>query len=432
MNINKNYILKAIQELGFKEYTEIQNKVIPKALKGIDIIGCSQTGSGKTHAFLIPIFENLDVDVHDVQVLITAPTRELAEQIYKNARQLASHSEKKIDIRKYVGGSNREKEVERLKKSQPQIIIGTPGKINDLATKENVLNVYKAKVFVIDEADMSLEIGFLEDIDKIAGLMNKDVQMMVFSATLPEKIRPFLRKYMNQPEEVYIKPKELSSLNIEHVFLPMKSKDRDTILLNLLKTINPYVAIIFCNKKETVEAVGTLVIEKGYKAVKIHGDISPRERKRVMERANRAEYQYIIASDIASRGIDIDGVSHVINYELPKDMEFYVHRSGRTGRASYEGMAISLYTVEDGHYLDFLESKGIQIVYKDIKNDELVVKRERKERDKRDNVGFGFDKNKVNVKRNNKKVKPGYKKKYHTDLQRAKKRAVRKTFKKNG
>ena len=209
----------------------------------------------------------------------------------------------------------------------------------------------------------------------------------------------------------------------------MKSKDRDTILLNLLKTINPYVAIIFCNKKETVEAVGTLVIEKGYKAVKIHGDISPRERKRVMERANRAEYQYIIASDIASRGIDIDGVSHVINYELPKDMEFYVHRSGRTGRASYEGMAISLYTVEDGDYLDFLENKGIKIVYKDVKNNELVEKRERKERDRRELIHGGFDKNKVNVKKKNKKVKPGYKKKYHQDLQRAKVRAIRKTNK---
>jgi ATP-dependent RNA helicase CshB len=429
MNINRDFINKAIAELGFKEFTEIQNMVIPKASKGSDIIGCSQTGSGKTHAFLIPIFENLDLELNDVQVVITAPTRELADQIYKNARQLASHSKIRIDIRKYTGGSNRDKEIERLKKSQPMIVIGTPGKINDLAVKENVLNVYKAKVFVIDEADMSLEIGFLEDIDKMAALMGDGLQMMVFSATIPEKIRPFLRKYMDKPEEIYIKPRELSSLNIEHIFLPMKSKDRKTVLLSLLKVINPYVGLIFCNKKEVVDEVHSFLIGSGIKAAKIHGDITPRERKRIMERVNRAEYQYVVASDIASRGIDIDGVSHVINYELPKDMEFYVHRSGRTGRASYEGMAISLYTVEDGDYLDFLENKGIKIVYKDVKNNELVEKRERKERDRRELIHGGFDKNKVNVKKKNKKVKPGYKKKYHQDLQRAKVRAIRKTNK---
>lgn len=425
MNIKREFIKKAVQELGFKEYTEVQNKVIPKALKKEDIIGCSQTGSGKTHAFLIPIFENLDVTIKDVQVVITAPTRELAEQIYKNARQIASFSEETIDVRRYSGGSNRDKEIERLKKSQPMIVIGTPGKISDLAVKENVLNVFKADVFVIDEADMALDAGFLETIDQIAGLMKDTIQMMVFSATIPEKIRPFLRKYMNQPTEIYIKPRELSSLNIEHVFLPMKSKDRNHVLLQLLKVINPYVGIIFCNRKEKVEEVGSLLIEHGYKTAKIHGDISARERKRVMERINKAEFQYVVASDIASRGIDIDGVSHVINYELPSDMEFYVHRTGRTGRASYEGQAISLYFTTDDRYIDFLENKGIKIVYKEIKNNELVQRRERKERDKRERVTAGFDKNKVNVKRKNKKVKPGYKKKYHEKLQREKKKAIR-------
>lgn len=425
MNIKNDYIKKAIEELGFKDYTEVQKKVIPKALKGIDIIGCSQTGSGKTHSFLIPIFENLNLEEKDVQVVITAPTRELADQIYKNARQIASHSETRIDIRKYSGGSNRLKEIERLKKSQPMIVIGTPGKIKDLAVKENVLNIYKASTFVIDEADMALDSGFLDDIDAIAALMKKGLHMMVFSATIPEKIRPFLRKYMNSPEEVYIKPKELSSLNIEHIFIPMKSKDRQTVLLSLLSAINPYVALIFCNKKDVVEEVASFLTNKGIKVAKIHGDVSPRERKRVMERVNRAEYQYVVCSDIASRGIDIDGVSHVINYELPKDMEFYVHRSGRTGRASYEGMAISLYTVNDGQYLDFLERKGINLVYKEVKNNVLVQKRERKERDKRVLIHGAFEKNSVNVKKKE-KIKPGYKKKYHQNLQRAKVRALRK------
>ncbi len=429
MKIEQQYIQKAIDKLGFEKFTPIQELVIPKALKGSDIIGCSQTGSGKTHAFLIPIFEQLDVTKKDVQVVICAPTRELASQIYDFSIQIANESETKIDIRKYSGGSDRNSEIDRLKKSQPQIVIGTPGKIVDLAIKENVLDIYKAKTFVLDEADMALEIGFLEDIDKIAGLMKEELQMMVFSATIPEKLKPFLRKYMNHPEEIYIKPRELSSLNIEHIFVPIKSGDRDTVLLQLLTTINPYIGLIFCNRKEEVDTIYSLMLSKGFSVSKIHGGVSPRERKRLMDRANRAEFQYIVASDIASRGIDIDGVSHVINYDMPKDMEFYVHRTGRTGRAQYTGLAISLYTPKDDMYLDFLESKGIKIVYKDIKNNELVERRERKERQKRDLVHAGFDKNTVNVKKHDSKVKPGYKKKYHKELQKAKVKVLRKRSK---
>lgn len=426
MNIKQPYIETAVKELGFERFTEIQTQVIPAARKGEDIIGCSQTGSGKTHAFLIPIFESLDLTNHDVQVVITSPTRELANQLYAFARQIAEHSDTFIDVRRYVGGSNRAKEIERLEKSQPQVVIGTPGKIKDLAISENVLKVHQASTFVIDEADMALEIGFLEDIDAIAGTMGEDLQMMVFSATIPEKLRPFLRKYMSQPTEVFIKPKELSSLNIDHVFIPIKSKDRDAVLFQLVKVINPYVGIIFCNTKEKVDVLYPKLLDKGLNIARIHGGMNPRERKRIMKQANAGDFQFIIASDIASRGIDIDGVSHVINYELPRDMEFYIHRTGRTGRANYEGLAISLYGPNDDAYIDFLEDKGININYKDIKNNELVKRRERKERAKREQVTAGFDRHSVNVKKKNKKVKPGYKKKYHKELQRAKKKALRK------
>ena len=425
MIIKKEFIKKAVKDLGFRDYTEVQNLVIPKANKGLDIIGCSQTGTGKTHAFLIPIFEVLDLNNHDVQAVITAPTRELAQQIYKFATHIATFSETPIDIRKYVGGGDRDKEINRLKKSQPQIVIGTPGRINDLGIKENVLNLYKTKIFVIDEADMALEIGFLEDIDKMAATMNSELQMMVFSATIPEKIRPFLRKYMNNPSEIFIKPRELSSLNIEHIFLPIKSQSREKVLLDLVNVLNPYIALIFCNRKETVEEIGSLLYSKGHNVVKLHGDISPRQRKQVMSRINNAEYQYIVASDIASRGIDIDGVSHVINYELPKDMEFYIHRSGRTGRASYTGLAISFYTPRDEEYLDFLENKGIEIIYKDIKNGELIKRRDRNERIKRLQSTKSIEIDKLNLKRKNKKVKPGYKKKFHRTVQKAQQKARR-------
>jgi len=426
MNIHKKYIENAVQKLGFKAFTEIQEKVIPVARKGEDIIGCSQTGSGKTHAFLIPIFENLDLSSDALEVVITSPTRELANQIYRFAKQIAEESDLPIDIRQYTGGSNRNKELERLEKSQPKIVIGTPGKIRDLAIKERKLNVYQAKTFVIDEADMAMDIGFLEDIDLIAGLMNKDLQMMVFSATIPEKLKPFLRKYMNKPFEVYIKPKELSSLNIEHIFIPIKSKEKKTILHSLLQVINPYIAIIFCNTKESADEVSTELYNRGMNVTKIHGGIPARERSRVMKQVNNGDFQYIVASDIASRGIDIDGVSHVINYELPKDMEFYIHRTGRTGRASYTGLAISFYGPNDANYVDFLEEKGIHINYKEVKDGELVERRDRKERDKREHVTAGFDKNSVNIKKNNKTVKPGYKKKFNRNLQSARRKALRK------
>jgi ATP-dependent RNA helicase CshB len=247
----------------------------------------------------------------------------------------------------------------------------------------------------------------------------------VFSATIPEQMRPFLRQMMDQPKEVFIAPKQLSSLNIEHVFIPVKSKEPKDVLLQLLTTMKPYIALIFCNTKEKVDEISAFLYGHNKNVAKIHGGITPRQRKRIMQQANEAKFQYIVASDIASRGIDIDGVSHVINYELPHNMEFYIHRTGRTGRASYEGQAISLYHTNDDAYIDYLEDKGITIIYKEIKNGELVIRRDRKERSKRELVRKGVDKNKFNIKKKNKKVKPGYKKKYHKKLQREKDKARR-------
>jgi ATP-dependent RNA helicase CshB len=426
MDIRQPYITDALRDLGFERFTEVQTKVIPAARAGQDIIGCSQTGTGKTHAYLIPIFESLDLSSDSLDVVITAPTRELAEQIFQFARQIASFAAQPIDIRRYTGGTNRNRELERLATSQPKIAIGTPGKILDLGRKENKLSIHQARTFVIDEADMALDSGFLQDIDQIAAAMPEQLQMMVFSATIPEALRPFLRKYMNQPTEIIIKPRELSSLNIEHVFLPIKSADRTTILRQLMGILNPYVGIVFCNTKETVETLYPELKAAGFNIIKLHGGMTPRERKRVMKEANDGTYQYILASDIASRGIDIDGVSHVINYDLPRDMEFYVHRTGRTGRADYTGLAISLYHADDDAYLAFLENKGIEIHYKEIRQGELVERRERAQRVKRENVGHGFNKHTSGVKKNDKTVKPGYKKKYHKKLQEARKKAARK------
>ena len=215
----KPYIKRALADLRFKETTNIQEEVIPQALNRKDIIGQSQTGSGKTHAFLIPIFESLDEGSQQVQAVITTPTRELAEQIYQVAQHLASHSEHAIKIGRFVGGTDKKNTLEKLS-SQPHIVIGTPGRVKDLAINERALLVHTAKVFVVDEADMTLESGFLEDIDQIAGTMGRDLQMMVFSATIPQALKPFLKKYMTSPTHIHIQPKQQTAVKVEHVLYP--------------------------------------------------------------------------------------------------------------------------------------------------------------------------------------------------------------------
>lgn len=368
MQFYKEYVNQAIKDLGFKQLTEIQEIVIPEALKKRDIIGCSQTGSGKSHAFLIPVFERLNESNPQVQTVILSPTRELALQLYDAVVHIASFSETPIDIRLYTGGKDRAREMERLKKHQPQIVIGTPGKVYDLAIKENLLKIYTAQQLIIDEADMALEIGFLDDIDAIARTMPKSLQMMVFSATVPEKLKPFLRKYLEKPFEVNIEDKSLSSLNITHRFIRvLDEEDRDRGLFKWVEQLNPYLCLIFANKKEHVDRLAKALYQKNENVVALHGDIPPRKRKQILKDINRLKYQYVVASDMASRGLDIEGVSHIINYDLPKDMAFFVHRIGRTGRMGASGETISFFTGKDAHAFEFIEKHNIKIELKGTK-----------------------------------------------------------------
>ena len=378
----KPYLKAAIEDLHFEELTQIQEQVIPLALEGKDIIGQSQTGSGKTHAFLIPIFESLKEDVQQVQAVITTPTRELAEQIYIVASHLASFSETPIKIGRYVGGTDKKQTIERLG-VQPQIVIGTPGRIKDLAINERALLVHTAKMFVVDEADMTLETGFLTDIDQIAGTMGKDLQMMVFSATIPQALKPFLKKYMTVPTHIHIQPRQQTAVKINHILYPTKHRSRVNIVANLLKTINPYLAIIFVNTKQHATEVSNALISQGLQVGQIHGDLTPRQRRQMMQRIRNLDFQYIVATDIAARGIDIEGVSHVINYELPQDLEFYIHRVGRTARGNYDGVAITLYDSAEEELLQELEERGIKFNYKELKNGELVTVNARNSRQKR-------------------------------------------------
>ena len=409
----------------FQDLTQIQEEVMPLALKGKDIIGQSQTGSGKTHAFLIPIFQGLDEELQQVQAVITTPTRELAEQIYNVANQLASFSDKPIKIARYVGGTDKQKTIEKLG-TQPQIVIGTPGRIKDLAINERVLLVHTAKMFVVDEADMTLETGFLTDIDQIAGTMGRGLQMMVFSATIPQALKPFLKKYMTAPTHVHIQPRQQTAVKIEHILYPTKHRSRVNIIANILKALNPYLAIIFVNTKQNATTVSNALMSQGFRVGQIHGDLTPRQRRQMMQRIRNLEFQYIVATDIAARGIDIEGVSHVINYELPQDLEFYIHRVGRTARGNYDGVAITLYDSAEEELLQELEARGIEFNYKEVKNGELVAVNARNARQKREKKENEIDKIAKSKVRKPKKVTPGYKKKMKAQMEQVKRQERRK------
>lgn len=420
----KPYIQRALDELKFVDPTDVQAKLIPVVRSGRDLVGESKTGSGKTHTFLLPIFEKLDESSDDVQVVITAPSRELGTQIYQATKQIAEHSEQEIRVVNYVGGTDKLRQIEKLKVSQPHIVIGTPGRIYDLV-KSGDLAIHKAHTFVVDEADMTLDMGFLDTVDKIAGSLPKDVQILVFSATIPQKLQPFLKKYLTNPVMEKIKTATVIADNIDNWLLSTKGRDKNAQILELSKLMQPYLAMIFVNTKERADELHSYLSSNGLKVAKIHGGIAPRERKRIMNQVKNLEFEYIVATDLAARGIDIEGVSHVINDAIPQDLSFFVHRVGRTGRNGLSGTAITLYQPSDDSDIRELEKLGINFIPKVIKNGEFQDTYDRDRRNNREKSYQKLDTEMIGlVKKKKKKIKPGYKKKiqWKVDEKRRKER----------
>ncbi|MBF1690173.1 DEAD/DEAH box helicase [Streptococcus sanguinis] len=407
----KDYIQEALRDLNFVEATPVQEKLIPVVLSGRDLVGESKTGSGKTHTFLLPIFQMLDEEADSVQAVITAPSRELAAQIYQAARQLASFSEKEIRVANYVGGTDKTRQIGKLESSQPHIVIGTPGRIYDLVESGD-LAIHKAKTFVVDEADMTLDMGFLATVDKIAGRLPKDLQFLVFSATIPQKLQPFLKKYLSNPVIEQIKTKTVIADTIENWLLSTKGRDKNAQIYQISQLLQPYLAMIFVNTKTRADELHSYLTTQGLKVAKIHGDIAPRERKRIMNQVKNLDFEYIVATDLAARGIDIEGVSHVINDAIPQDLSFFVHRVGRTGRNGLPGTAITLYQPSDDSDIRELEKMGIKFTPKMIKDDEFQDTYDRDRRANREKSREKLDTEMLGlVKKKKKKIKPGYKKK---------------------
>ena len=407
----KDYIQEALKDLNFVEATEVQEKLIPVVLSGRDLVGESKTGSGKTHTFLLPIFQQLDEEADSVQAVITAPSRELATQIYQAARQLATFSEQEIRVANYVGGTDKARQIGKLESSQPHIVIGTPGRIYDLVESGD-LAIHKAHTFVVDEADMTLDMGFLETVDRIAARLPKDLQFLVFSATIPQKLQPFLKKYLSNPVMEQIKTKTVIADTIDNWLLSTKGRDKNAQIYEISQLLQPYLAMIFVNTKTRADELQAYLTAQGLKVAKIHGDIPPRERKRIMNQVKNLDFEYIVATDLAARGIDIEGVSHVINDAIPQDLSFFVHRVGRTGRNGLPGTAITLYQPSDDSDIRELEKLGIKFTPKMIKNGEFQDTYDRDRRANREKTKEKLDTEMLGlVKKKKKKIKPGYKKK---------------------
>lgn len=420
----KQYIQVALDEMKFVNPTDVQKKLIPVVRSGRDLVGESKTGSGKTHTFLLPIFEKLDETSKDVQVVITAPSRELATQIYQATKQIADKSETEIRVVNYVGGTDKLRQIEKLKVAQPHIVIGTPGRIYDLISSGD-LTIHRAHTFVVDEADMTLDMGFLDTVDKIAGTLPKDVQILVFSATIPQKLQPFLKKYLSNPVMEKIRTSTIIADTIDNWLISTKGRDKNAQILELSKILNPYLAMIFVNTKERADDLHSYLIANGLKVAKIHGGIPPRERKRIMNQVKNLDYEYIVATDLAARGIDIQGVSHVINDAIPQDLSFFVHRVGRTGRNNMAGTAITLYQPSDDSDIRELEKLGVAFVPKVVKDGEFQDTYDRDRRANREKSYKKLDTEMIGlVKKKKKKVKPGYKKKiqWKVDEKRKKER----------
>ena len=336
---------------GIKMPTPIQQASIPSIFKGKDLIGRAQTGTGKTLAYLLPVIQRVDRDRDATQVLIMTPTRELSKQVFDVFRPFALKLG--IDGVDIIGGRTIENQLQKLKRD-PQVIIGTPGRLLDHIRRKS-LDLSQVRTVILDEADQMLANGFREDIEALVDETPKKRQLLLFSATMPEEAVRLARKYMSHPAVIDVSEKAAASTVEQRVYETTKPR-KFKLLVKQLTAMNPYMAVVFCNTREEAhEIAGKLQEETDFVVDEIHGDMSQGQRNQVIREFEKARIQVLVASDIAARGLDVEGITHVFNYDIPRNLEYYVHRIGRTGRAGTKGIAITYATPEDGSLLRKLE-----------------------------------------------------------------------------
>lgn len=340
-----------MEKAGFEEPSPIQELTIPLALEGKDIIGQAQTGTGKTAAFGLPTLDKIDTSRHVVQALVIAPTRELAvqgqEELFRFGR------EKGVKVRSVYGGSSIEKQIKALR-SGAHIVVGTPGRLLDLI-KRKALKLDHVETLILDEADEMLNMGFLEDIEAIISRVPENRQTLLFSATMPEAIKRIGVKFMYDPEHVRVAAKELTTDLVDQYYIRVKEQEKFDTMTRLIDVERPELAIVFGRTKRRVDELTRGLKLRGYRAEGIHGDLDQGKRLRVLRDFKNDNIDILVATDVAARGLDISGVTHVYNYDIPQDPESYVHRIGRTGRAGKHGQSVTFVVPNEMGYLSIIE-----------------------------------------------------------------------------
>ena len=350
LNLSEN-ILAAVENAGFVEPSPIQELTIPLALEGKDVIGQAQTGTGKTAAFGLPTLDKIDTNHNVVQALVIAPTRELAvqgqEELFRFGR------EKGVKVRSVYGGSSIEKQTKALR-SGAHIVVGTPGRLLDLIKRKS-LKLDHVETLILDEADEMLNMGFLEDIEAIISRVPETRQTLLFSATMPEAIKRIGVKFMQNPEHVKVAAKELTTELVDQYYIRVKEQDKFDTMTRLMDVEQPELSIVFGRTKRRVDELTRGLKLRGYRAEGIHGDLDQGKRLRVLRDFKNDNIDILVATDVAARGLDISGVTHVYNYDIPQDPESYVHRIGRTGRAGKHGQSITFVAPNEMGYLSIIE-----------------------------------------------------------------------------
>ena len=358
-------IIKAVSELGFEKPTDIQKLTIPYLLeKKKDLVALAQTGTGKTAAFSLPILNQIDFETGKTQALILSPTRELCIQISNDIKTYSKYL-KNIRIGTVYGGASADKQIAELNKGC-QIVVGTPGRVLDLKKRKR-LKIDHINYLVLDEADEMLDMGFKDDLDAILESTPEEKQTLLFSATMPKEISKIAKKYMNDADEISVGEKNMGAENVNHQYYLTKARDRFKALKRILDSHPNIYSIVFCRTRRDTTEVADKLIENGYNAEALHGDLSQAQRDYVMNRFRIKHLQILVATDVAARGLDVNDLTHVINYNVPEEPKIYIHRSGRTGRAGKTGTSVSLIHSRELFRLRDIEKKlGKKIIRKSI------------------------------------------------------------------
>lgn len=344
-------LTEVLNKQGIKVATPVQEKAIPAIFKGRDVIAKSQTGTGKTLAYLLPLVQRIQTERDEVQALILTPTRELSKQVFDVLKSLASV--RGVDAADVISGRTIENQIQKLKRN-PHVIIGTPGRLLD-HIRRRTLDLSAVKMVILDEADQMLAAGFREDIEALVDQTPKKRQFILLSATMTEDTVRLARKYMTNPERIDVAEKETASTVEQRIYETTK-EHKLPLLIRHLKEMNPFMSVVFCNTKDEAHRLAERLAEETDIVVEeLHGDMSQGQRNQVIRRFEKMEIQVLVASDVAARGLDVEGITHVFNFGIPRNLEYYVHRIGRTGRAGTHGIAITYVTPEDGALLRRLE-----------------------------------------------------------------------------